>query len=176
MVACQHYQYLYTAQSQEEFLQRAKDDTDSQCTLSPTPPIEVEIEKCSVESNMWFSHPVDRCNVTGRWEVYDEEVKDNCYTLTDRPYRVLHQDSNRLFANLFCAMCNGVEPQRAACALLSYWPRTGEFDFMSYDVNVAPLSLLFSVQERNEDAWRAESGECSDGKSWLAPDVSCKLK
>lgn len=171
LVTCAHYQYMYTAQSQEEFLERAKDDTVSQCSLKPTPPSETKPRECPHDSHVWFSHSVDKCNVSGQWEAYDEEVEENCHTFTDLPYRVYDQNSGRLFINLFCAMCNGVEPRRTLCSLED-GDRSSDLSIFP-GPNVAPLSLLFSVQERFEETERAEYEQCSDG--WLAPDVSSQL-
>ena len=73
-----------------------------QCAISFKPPKKVVIEK-----HICYEDSISRCNVTGKWKVYDAELERTCLRwnspVADREF------SRTIYANVFCKLCNGFE-------------------------------------------------------------------
>nr|KAG5704143.1 hypothetical protein BaRGS_009673 [Batillaria attramentaria] len=79
-VTCTHFQFVFSASTQEEFLEMADKD-DSYCFIKVVHPDDFEPSRCPEQAAEWLSaEVVDTCNVTGEWatEDYDADVEKNC--------------------------------------------------------------------------------------------------
>ena len=105
---------------------------------------------------------INTCNVTGQWAEFDRDVQSNCAMFTGLVFRVREKNEPwRMFANLFCAICNGV--------------RLGNVGVCPFDhtteppLTVAPLTFLLGTQERGD--WDHDTmKECPPGQ-WMSVDV-----
>lgn len=101
-----------------EFFKTVKDMHDfilKHCLLKARPPESFELEK----STCYFVHlsSIDKCNVTGQWDVDNKVLEEAC--LKERPtqntvYRKLMPlfTSYLIFKNVYCYMCNVEQSQR----------------------------------------------------------------
>ncbi|KAK7493268.1 hypothetical protein BaRGS_00015394 [Batillaria attramentaria] len=160
-VYCEHFQNVYMARSEEEFLDLVKDDLDH-CYMDRVPPSNISTSACP--EHFWFS-AVDTCNVTGGWatEDYNADVEQNCLLYQGLALRVRHVGVT--YQNLFCAVCNGAQPVTFMCS-----PKVG-FPYMPADGS-EPLSLLLGLRDRDTDSDdRHRLVTCSDGQ-WADLTVS----
>ena len=168
-VDCKHFQYLYTVRSELELLKELRDaDTKRHnvCTLHHVPPLHSSPLHCTRffqrDGPHALGHRVIRsCNVTGLWTELDDDVRSNCAKFTALQFRVRESGlPGRIFINLFCAMCNGVQPKTRVCTISFPQPR----------LSVGPLRFLLGMQDRHETV-TGTVDTCPAGQ-WLSLDVS----
>lgn len=154
-VTCDHFQSLYTADTQDAFMDLVMQNRDI-CAVERVPPAEVETHKCPAK--WWFYVPfINTCNVTGKWkdEDYDSDVVFNCALYKSLVLQI--QDRGRVFQNLFCAICNGVHPRVEICGYeVSVTRAPGPA------LGIAPLSLLLGLHDGHVQ------GEVYQGRGHLA--------
>lgn len=92
---------VYKARSYREFLQLGL--SSRSCFLVNEQPLQYTVPTCD---SAWFKTPVDKCNLTGKWEKYDEDIERACSSNTRLKDRVLNTKTEQLYKNLFCAICN----------------------------------------------------------------------
>ncbi|XP_045199225.2 uncharacterized protein LOC123553603 [Mercenaria mercenaria] len=75
----------------------------SYCTLTFVKPSDVDLR-----SVMCFdkSLVINHCNQTGEWEIYDSNLESLCLNPPESVYYMDKSDSNPVFANLYCFLCN----------------------------------------------------------------------
>ena len=178
LVRCQHFQFVYTAESEEELIEKASQTTMgyiSTCSVKPIPPATVIPYRCSDLG--WYPQAlVTSCNVTGRWEHFDATVAKNCQQYKAMSLRVRTRDrwTNLVFQNVYCAECNGFPPRPVSC-----W-QIGDSDFVWPGVvrPTAPLTLLLGLRDHDEEeplGWKDYLNDDSNGCSsdgWIDFDVS----
>ena len=167
-VNCQHFQYLYTVRSELELLGAVSDadaKTHNVCTVNHIPPVYSSPIPCGPIFKDSMPGPLIRtCNVTGLWTKLDEDVQTNCAKFTALHFRVREIAlPNRMFMNLFCALCNGVQLKLTDCIDL---PR-------SEPPPQGPLAFLMGLKDRHKTATDTVA-TCPAGQ-WLSLDVSITL-
>ena len=166
-VTCEHFQYLYTADTRDGFMDLVVRNSRV-CALKRVPPAGTEPRPC--QSWWWWMSFINTCNVTGRWRVedYDDDVAFNCPLFKSLVLWV--QEGPNVFQNLFCAVCNGVHLQVGTCGGMgSAAPGQGN----TYPT-APPLSLLLGLQNRDVQVGldqEQESFACLPGQ-WLDLKVS----
>nr|KAG5704142.1 hypothetical protein BaRGS_009672 [Batillaria attramentaria] len=151
-VTCQHFQRLYHVASVDEFVMEAK--TTNGCQTRRVLPDGVQYCQQHWEQHTWFSNVIETCNVTGGWKEYDVHLEENCLLFKALSLRVHDHDTERVFGNLFCALCNGVVPNRTveeACEV----SENPENDYDISDITdpdlsgYPPLSLLLGIRDHD---------------------------
>ncbi|PVD37494.1 hypothetical protein C0Q70_00085 [Pomacea canaliculata] len=158
---CEHFQYVYTATSEDKMITMATASNTS-CTINFLPPKNVSLLKCEHAAD-FFSDVIHTCNVTGRWEAYDEEIEKYCLEMDDLFYRVKNR-TGQVYQNLFCAICNGDYPQPVPCASASLSPGG-----KNSPAPLPPLTLLLGVVSRPEHEKPRELTVCHRGQ-WQGLD------
>ena len=163
-VICKHFQYMYTADSQEVFMTMVKQNSDI-CSIGRVPPDGVNTPSCK---ESFFYRVIGECNVTGRWreEHYDEDLVINCNRYKSVILRV--SDYVFIYQNLFCAICNGIIPFVQECGLNNHLEAPDdifEFNFLP------PLSLLLGLQDSEIQVENQDQLTCLKGQ-WLDVQVS----
>ncbi|KAK7107230.1 hypothetical protein V1264_015181 [Littorina saxatilis] len=168
-VTCEHFQWLYTAVTQDSFMDLVMDNPQI-CNLRRIPPEGIELHSCPSE---WFASDVIRsCNVTGDWGAadYDVEVEVNC--LRNQRIALYVSSGNEtafvpVFQNLFCAMCNGVRPATTGSCTS---PIVTDPPFPT---GLPPLSLLLGLQDFADPPPGANHQDCPYGQ-WLDLKNECR--
>ena len=168
-IACAHFQYFYMAKSEQELLQRIKDagpGVNGVCIVKHVRPSNTVDKPKSLRFFNSSDGPGDRvirtCNVTGLWIEFDKHLQSGCATYTALVFRVRVNLSH--YTNLFCAMCNGFQPERYRCT-----PHGFPGDFIVSDIPL-PLTFLLGLKNRRE-VHAGNSGGCAL-RQWLDFDVS----
>ncbi|KAK7493266.1 hypothetical protein BaRGS_00015392 [Batillaria attramentaria] len=176
-VTCQHFQRLYHVASVDEFVMEAK--TTNGCQTRRVLPDGVQYCQQHWEQHTWFSNVIETCNVTGGWKEYDVHLEENCLLFKALSLRVHDHDTERVFGNLFCALCNGVVPNRTveeACEV----SENPENDYDISDITdpdlsgYPPLSLLLGIRDHDRGVTDLGTGRCAMDNAWLALDNECR--
>ncbi|XP_070188459.1 uncharacterized protein [Littorina saxatilis] len=186
-VSCKHFQYLYRARSEVELLRLIRgnqdDGTTSVCSVNHEPPPDVPMVKCSdhrfyvhrgydtvltspqqYNDSMTHGTIIAACNVTGLWADFDPDVQAGCGEFTGLSFRVVVRESLQMYTNLFCAMCNGFQPE---------WQYNVGFSSVIPGDPSPPLAFLLGLQDRGEDIVHAGHKTCVGGQ-WFAFDNECR--
>ncbi|KAK7493265.1 hypothetical protein BaRGS_00015391 [Batillaria attramentaria] len=161
-VTCLHFQFVFGASSQEEFLDKAAQN-DSSCSFKLVPPDQFNTILCPWHG--WFSAAVvDTCNVTGGWATddYDADVEKNCLQYKSLVLRVKLRLET--YQNLFCAVCNGVIPERRSLGF-SY-EISSRFAYNDISFGHPPLSLLLGLQDSPEAGDGSKQGDTCPSGQW----------
>lgn len=103
---------------------------------------------------------ISRCNVTGSWTKYDVHLETACKT-----YRSLSMHKKLVFRNVFCAMCNGIDPQKVICDSV-----------YTLNTDVFPFSGLLKLDySQGFSTSYLEKGETLDDSSCTETQVLDKL-
>ncbi|KAL8563503.1 hypothetical protein ACOMHN_066170 [Nucella lapillus] len=168
-ISCKHFQYVYTAQSVEELLEKASDRI-STCTISMTAPRGALTQPCPSYRKKWYStNLIKSCNVTGKWAQRDAAFEGYCEQYQALSLRIYHKSSNHLFQNLYCAECNGVRGYLEPCS--------NDTGIMARDMSARrtpPLTLLLGVGDFPSRQQKPPSytNDCSHG-TWLTLTDRC---
>ena len=111
-----------------------------QCAISFKPPKEVVIEK-----HICYEDTINRCNVTGKWKVYDAQLEKACLRWNSP---AAHQNFFRtLHANVFCKLCNGLEHNsEVLCTMLFSKTDVTTFSFSTV-INYRKISHMLSLTD-----------------------------
>ncbi|CAG5136682.1 unnamed protein product [Candidula unifasciata] len=185
-VVCQHYQKVYMAKNDVEFL-RLSLRNDSSCYLKQIPPLGYNHYMCEPG---WFNPIVSKCNVTGKWATYDNDIVTSCA----EPDTLLgHACFTGLlttvcYKNVFCAICNMHDYPEWLNAC-------GRNQVLANPFYLLPLSLLFNFGHRklqrnspvllqhntSDFEWKSLDGrilslECSPGKNLFNGNCSSVIE
>ncbi|RUS74439.1 hypothetical protein EGW08_017804 [Elysia chlorotica] len=178
VINCEGYQAVYSATSVDQLLTLSlRSDSRCQVDQSPAQWSNTRLVHCSYH---WISSdPVSRCNETGLWPEYDEDVERACLSIEGRSLRVLHEPYEMSdgppwwYKNVFCAICNMKSyPQHGDC---SGRPPDGQQGWIEPKFRIFSFLLGFGNRGRDfapmfESSFTFNS--CLDGE-WSAPDGSC---
>ncbi|KAL8578588.1 hypothetical protein ACOMHN_015044 [Nucella lapillus] len=184
-VSCQHFQYVYMVESQEELVGKVLEYTNT-CSINHAQPDEVYTQECSSDLKWYHTpHMITSCNMTGQWERLDEALVQNCGRYKAAVFRVSEKMSPVVYQNVYCALCNGV---RITFGQHFCSPPTSPQNELPHP----PLTLLLGVHADREDSpgpviaprgcpkgtWRnledvCERARCTEGKVLSEGDNQC---
>ncbi|PVD37493.1 hypothetical protein C0Q70_00084 [Pomacea canaliculata] len=153
-VTCQVFQYVFSARSEDDLLRLASTGSHTTCDVQYTPPAGASLLKC-VGASRYFSEVIATCNTTGRWAAYDSDVEEWCLKYFDIYFRVI-STGLRVYQNIFCAICNGDQPQVTGCVFDDF-----HSSFISVPNHLPPLTLLLGLSSRPSQEGARHSVECA---------------
>ena len=121
------------------------------CVLSFTPPKEMKIidHVCSSETIL-------SCNISGLWSKYDAELEQACHTWFSPTLDIF---GDLTYANVYCAMCNGVLPAPTDVCQVPEWQRTDLFESLSMILDYKRVQNVIENQPTQETS-NVENGQC----------------
>ncbi|KAL8566386.1 hypothetical protein ACOMHN_049344 [Nucella lapillus] len=171
-IFCLSFQDLYQMTSEQDILHRLKDaelGENDVCDLVHLPPPGSSPTKCpSFYPYSTPQHPdpvIRTCNITGLWKTFNSRIYNQCTNTSPLLSLVVREypKPRRTFANLFCAMCNGIQP-----VVQTYVSQP----FVLDKTKRVPLTFLLGLDSREEE--EADSrNRCLPGQ-WLSWDNICR--
>ncbi|GFO38210.1 G-protein coupled receptor mth [Plakobranchus ocellatus] len=176
-IHCVSYLSTYQATTMDQLLTYSL-RSNSGCLVEQSPK-RSDFSSDLLCDHIWFEEPIDRCNVTGLWSDYDEDVVHACQTVEGRAFRVRHEpygylnEPVGLYKNVFCAICN-----------TRNYPRYGDCsDTLGRSIvgenNKPPrlFSFLLGFGRRSRGSFPVfrsslTFSSCAEAE-WPAPDGSC---
>ncbi|CAG5131196.1 unnamed protein product, partial [Candidula unifasciata] len=160
-VTCKTFMKVYTARSMDEFLRLAL-DTRSGCSIRQQSPSDLGPVYCNHD---WFKSPIiDTCNELGQWPEADEDVVAGCTYPTPQNYKYTVMAHQRVYKNIFCALCNQKDYSTSAICPHYHPPFPGEPSATSL------YSILFNLRDKSPTTHQTVIGKTCNTTQWASPD------
>jgi hypothetical protein len=176
---CRHNLNLSMSVSDADYDQRAVQSPAS-CGVRPTGHKDIHERHYHQCSGLFTpdAEVTTRCNVTGSWQPAPKEdpllIRPACEqsapSLATR-YAVWRKEGIQVFANVFCALCNGRRPNDNFCTAFHTPTALYDYDLMNL---LAAMDLLTirGEQQVNDHSTQLFNNSCSAPGQWRHSEVS----
>ena len=168
-VTCIHFQNVYTAVNQADFIRLVSELSGSECLIYTVPPSGFTPPRCLPQR--WLSSTVvDHCKTNGFWRHTTsghDTVEVYCARYRSATFWVM--SGNAVYQNIFCAICNDETVKTQAC--ITKVVIEPSINLQQYPTFSAPFTFLLGLH-RPDDANDKRTNSACLQFQWIDFEVS----